>query len=137
MTKLFYPGICGAAVLALSVTTMGARQAGGSAVPIDSDDIGGVVTSSTGPEAGVWVVAETKELPTGFIRVVVTDDRGRYVVPDLPKATYQVFVRGYGLVDSPKVAATPGKPLNLTAVIAPDPRAAAEIYPANYWLSLL
>jgi len=137
MRKLFYPGICGAAVLASSVTMMGTRQAGSNAVPIDGDDIGGVVTTSKGPEAGVWVVAETKELPTGFIRVVVTDDRGRYVVPDLPKATYQVFVRGYGLVDSPKVQATPGKQLNLTAVIAPDLRAAAEYYPANYWLSLL
>jgi hypothetical protein len=136
MKKLLYPAICGVVVLASSVMT-GARQAGGSAVAIDSDDIGGVVTSSKGPEAGVWVIAETKELPTGFIRVVVTDDRGRYVVPDLPKATYQVFVRGYGLVDSPQVAATPGKQLNLTAVIAPDARAAAEYYPANYWLSLL
>jgi len=84
MRKLFYPGICGAAVLASSVTMMGTRQAGSNAVPIDGDDIGGVVTTSKGPEAGVWVVAETKELPTGFIRVVVTDDRGRYVVPDLP-----------------------------------------------------
>ena len=137
MRKLAYPGICATVVLASSVTGMGARQTAGNAVAIDNDDIGGVVTSSKGPEAGVWVIAETKELPTGFSRIVVTDDRGRYVVPDLPKATYQVFVRGYGLVDSPKVAGTPGKPLNLTAVIAPNPRAAAEYYPANYWLSLL
>src|SRR5947207_2800584 len=118
MRKLLYPGICIAAVLASSIATMGARQAGGNAVAIDNDDIGGVVTSTKGPEAGVWVVAETKELPTGFSRIVVTDDRGRYVVPDLPKATYQVFVRGYGLVDSAKVPAAPGKQLNLTAVVA-------------------
>src|SRR5262249_41797944 len=89
------------------------------------------------PEAGVWVIAETKDLPTGFNRIVVTDDRGRYVVPDLPKANYDVWVRGYGLVDSPKVKATPGKPLNLTAVIAPSPKAAAEYYPGNYWPSLI
>ena len=40
-----------------------------------------------GPEAGVWVIAETTDLPTKFARIVVTDDRGRYVIPDLPKAT--------------------------------------------------
>jgi hypothetical protein len=38
------------------------------------------------------------------VKIVVTDDRGRYVVPDLPRANYNVWVRGYGLVDSPKVA---------------------------------
>src|SRR5882672_10832189 len=137
MRKTLYPGVVVAALLASSIAGMGARQGGGNAMALDGDDIGGVVTSSKGPEAGVWVIAETRELPTGFSRIVVTDDRGRYVVPDLPKANYQVFVRGYGLVDSPKVTAAPGKPLNLTAVIAPNPRAAAEYYPANYWLSLL
>ena len=103
MRKILYPGVCVAALLASSIAGMGARQGGGNTVAIDADDIGGVVTSTKGPEAGVWVIAETKELPTGFSRIVVTDDRGRYVVPDLPKANYQVFVRGYGLVDSPKV----------------------------------
>ncbi len=74
-----------------------------------SADVGGVVTSSNGPEAGVWVIAETTDLPTKFVKIVVTDDQGRYLVPDLPKANYNVWVRGYGLVDSPKVKATPGK----------------------------
>ncbi len=106
-------------------------------VTIDNDDIGGVVTSTKGPEAGVWVIAETKDLPTGFRRIVVTDDRGRYLVPDVPKGSYDVWVRGYGLVDSAKVKAQPGAQLNLTAVVAPDARAAAEYYPANYWYSLL
>jgi hypothetical protein len=110
-------------------------QRGG--VPIDNDDIGGVVTSAEGPEAGVWVIAETTNLPTKFTRIVVTDDEGRYLLPDLPKASYSVWVRGYGLVDSPKVQSDPGKALNLTAVIAPNPKAAAEYYPAQYWLSLL
>src|SRR5436305_1629770 len=87
-------------------------------VSIDADDIGGVVTSSKGPEAGVWVIAETTELPTKFARIVVTDDRGRYLIPDLPKATYDVWVRGYGLVDSKHVRAAIGKPLNLTAATA-------------------
>jgi hypothetical protein len=106
-------------------------------VPIDDDDIGGVVAGPQGPEAGVWVIAETTDLPTKFVRIVVTDDRGRYVIPDLPKANYTVWVRGYGLVDSPKTESAPGKALNLTAVPAPTPRDAAQYYPAGYWLSLL
>ena len=103
----------------------------------DADDIGGVVTGPDGPEAGVWVIAETTELPTRFARIVVTDEEGRYLLPDLPEANYDVWVRGYGLVDSDKVPASPGASLDLTAVPAPDPRAAAEYYPAGYWLSLL
>jgi hypothetical protein len=106
-------------------------------VAIDADDIGGVVTSGKGPEAGVWVIAETADLPTKFARIVVTDDRGRYLVPDLPKATYDVWVRGYGLVDSAHVKSAPGRHLNLTAVIATDAHAAAQYYPAGYWFSLL
>src|SRR5271156_3109264 len=90
------------------------------AVPIKSNDIGGIVASANGPEAGVWVIAETRELPTRFARMVVTDDQGRYVVPDLPQAHYKVWVRGYGLIDSPMVEADPGKQLNLTAVPAPN-----------------
>src|SRR5687767_11840174 len=75
------------------------------AVTVDADDIGGVVAGPKGPEAGVWVIAETTDLPTKFVKIVVTDDRGRYLVPDLPKASYSVWVRGYGLVDSAKVTA--------------------------------
>ncbi len=128
-----------AVVLALVSSIMSQLDAlqGGGAVPIDKDDIGGVVTSSKGPEAGVWVIAETRDLPTKFIRIVVTDDRGRYVVPDLPAASYDVWVRGYGLVDSAKVKASPGRALNLTGVVAPSAKAAAEYYPANYWYSML
>src|SRR5215475_14636080 len=107
------------------------------AIRIDNDDIGGVVTSAKGPEAGVWVIAETTDLPAKFVRIVVTDDQGRYVLPDLPRANYEVFVRGYGLVDSARVRATPGQHLDLKAVVAPDGRAAAQVYPANYWLTLL
>src|SRR6185436_13665393 len=107
------------------------------AVRVDGDDIGGVVTSDKGPEAGVWVIAETTELPTKLARIVVTDDQGRYVIPDLPKARYDVFVRGYGLVDSTRVKASPGQALDLRATVAPDAKAAAQIYPASYWLSLM
>ena len=94
--------LCIAAVAVAVPAPVGAQQA---AVEIDKDDIGGVVTGPNGPEAGVWVVAETTELPTKYAKIVVTDDQGRYVVPDLPNANYQVWVRGYGLVDSPKVRA--------------------------------
>jgi len=113
----------------------GARAAGG--VQIDENDIGGVVTGPGGPEGGVWVIAETDDLPTRFVRIVVTDDQGRYVLPDLPAARYRVWVRGYGLTDSPVQQAGPGSHVNHTAVPAPDARAAAHYYPAGYWLSLL
>jgi hypothetical protein len=125
-----------AAAVVLAVTMSRPSAQGGAAVPIDGDDIGGRVSGPSGPEAGVWVVAETRDLPTRYIKTVVTDDQGRYVIPDLPKASYQVFVRGYGLVDSPRVTAAPGAQLNLTAVPAPTPQAAAQIYPASYWYSL-
>ena len=113
------------------------RALAAEAIAIDGDDIAGVVTGPSGPEAGVWVIAETADLPTRFVRIVVTDDRGRYLIPDLPKASYSVWVRGYGLVDSPKVKAAPGAALDLKAVAAPNARAAAEYYPAGYWFSLL
>ena len=103
-------------------------------IPIDADDIAGVVTSARGPEAGVWVIAETTDTPTKFRKIVVTDDRGRYLLPDLPaKATFTVWVRGYGLTDSSAVRSLPGRALALTAVVAPDARTAARVYPANYW----
>ncbi len=104
---------------------------------IGPSDIGGVVSGPKGAEAGVWVIAETTELPTRFAKIVVTDDKGRYLIPELPKATYSVWVRGYGLVDSTKVRAAPGKALNLTATPAPNDAAAAQYYPAIYWYSML
>src|SRR5438067_3128936 len=128
-----------ATVIALVLTGMaielGAQQL--AAVAIDNDDIGGVVTGANGPEAGVWVVAETTDLPTRYAKMVVTDDQGRYVVPDLPKAKYKVWVRGYGLVDSLKVDGEPGQQLNLRAVPAPNDAAAAQYYPAIYWYAML
>src|ERR1700688_3065077 len=96
------------AVLGLSRPLQSARNPA-AAIPMDNTDIAGVVTSSKGPEAGVWVIAETKNLGTGFRKIVVTDDQGRYLIPDLPKANYNIWVRGYGLVDSSKVQAGPGK----------------------------
>src|SRR5438034_2853941 len=107
------------------------------AVTVGAGDLGGVVTGTKGPQAGVWVIAETNDLPTKLAKVVVTDDQGRYLIPDLPKANYSVWTRGYGLVDSPKVSSTPGQTLNLTAVVAPSTAAAAEYYPGMYWYSML
>ncbi|HLE24592.1 MAG TPA: carboxypeptidase regulatory-like domain-containing protein [Thermodesulfobacteriota bacterium] len=109
---------------------------GGGGPPIDSNDIGGTVTSNP-PEAGVWVIAETDNLPTKFRKIVVTDDNGNFVIPDLPPATYNVWVRGYGLKDSTPVQASPGEIIELQAVQAATPQEAAQVYPANYWYSLL
>jgi hypothetical protein len=126
-----------ATLIGIAPTRLSAQQNADSAIRIGDHDFGGVVSGANGPEAGVWVIAETTELPTKFAKIVVTDDQGRYVMPDLPNANYSVWVRGYGLVDSPKVQTTPGKPLNLTAVAASDATAAAQYYPAVYWYSML
>src|SRR5262249_24349491 len=131
------PRLIAALAVAGFVLAPTARADAQTAVAIDADDIGGVVPGPHGPEAGVWVIAETRDLPTRFARMVVTDDQGRYVVPDLPKAKYQLWVRGYGLIDSAKVDATPGQHLDLTAVPAPNEAAAAKYYPAIYWLSMM
>src|SRR6267143_5987373 len=138
--KIFYVAILAIAIAALlGVSRPGhsARQPAAAAIPMNSSDIAGVVTSSKGPEAGVWVIAETKDLGTGYRKIVVTDDQGRYLLPDLPKANYNVWVRGYGLVDSPKGKAAPGKILNLKAVVAPNESAAAQYYPSIYWYSMM
>ena len=117
-TKALCLGV--AAIAVALIASPWAQQAATAQVSIDADDIGGVVTGPSGPEAGVWVIAETTDLPTRYIKSVVTDDQGRYVIPDLPTANYQVWVRGYGLVDSPKLRAKPGQTVNHTAVPAPN-----------------
>jgi hypothetical protein len=132
----------GAATIALALalgaapTSVSAQQSA-PAVSIGATDIGGVVRGPNGPEAGVWVIAETTDLPTKMSKTVVTDDQGRYVIPDLPKANYVVWSRGYGLVDSAKTTSEPGKIVNITAVPAPNAAAAAEFYPAIYWYAML
>ena len=113
------------------------EQLASASIAIDQDDIAGVVQSVNGPEAGVWVIAETDDFDTYFSRIVVTDDQGRYLIPDLPEANYQVWVRGYGLADSEKTASTPGNLVDLTAIVAPDAATAAQVYPAAYWYAML
>ena len=127
-------GLAHIALVALVACSATAQAA---TVKISAMDIGGQVMGDKGPEAGVWVVAETKDLPTKFAKVVVTDDQGRFVIPELPKATYQVWARGYGLMDSAKIQSSPGHVVQLKAVAAPSEKAAAEIYPGMYWYSLL
>ncbi|MDA1184002.1 MAG: carboxypeptidase-like regulatory domain-containing protein [Acidobacteria bacterium] len=130
--------ISGAAAVAIVVAgSLAASCASQPAIDIDADDIGGVVTGPNGPEAGVWVIAETHDLDIRYLKSVVTDDEGRYVVPDLPEATYDVWARGYGLIDSAKTTSAPGQIVNITATPAPTAAAAAEYYPAIYWYSML
>ena len=126
-----------AGLLAASAVPLNAQQSAPPGVSVGAADLGGVVTGARGPEAGVWVIAQTTDLPTKFAKMVVTYDQGRYLIPDLPKAKYKVWVRGYGLVDSSKVDSEPGKTLNLQAVPAPDEKAAAQYYPPIYWYSML
>jgi len=107
------------------------------ALPASAQSIRGVVTNGRTAEAGVWVIAETEDLPTKFAKIVVTDDYGRFLIPELPKASYRVWVRGYGLVDSKKVKARPGDRLRLKANVAPNQGSAAQYYPSIYWYSML
>ena len=137
MAKRFVLPVAVLGVVLAGVFVVAYAQQRPDQVAIDSDDIGGVVTGPSGPEAGVWVIAETRDLPVRYIKSVVTDDRGRFVVPDLPKASYTVWARGYGLVDSVKSTSAPGRLVNITAVPAPDAAAAAHYYPAIYWYSML
>src|ERR1700721_407020 len=134
-----YLGVAAVAIaLAFGVaSTPASAQQSAAAVSIGATDIGGVVTGPNGPEAGVWVIAETTDLPTKMSKTVVTDDQGRYLIPELPKANYVVWSRGYGLVDSAKATSEPGKIVNITAVPAPNAAAAAESYPAISWAPIL
>jgi hypothetical protein len=104
---------------------------------VKNNEIRGTVASANGTEAGVWVIAETLDLPTRFSKIVVTDDQGRYLIPDLPKANFTLWTRGYGLVDGQKAQSVPGKVVDLKATVAADAKAAAQYYPAIYWYAML
>ncbi|MBM3769995.1 MAG: carboxypeptidase regulatory-like domain-containing protein [Acidimicrobiia bacterium] len=129
--RLFGMTAMAGSVAAVLVSTTGRPVAAA------ANDIAGVVTGAKGPEPGVWVIAETKDLPTSFRKIVVTDDAGRFLVPELPAASYEVWVRGYGLTDSRKTRAKPGADVRIRVNQAATPLEAAEIYPSNYWYSLL
>ena len=106
-------------------------------IDISAHDIGGQVIGEKGPEPGVWVIAETRDLPTKYAKIVVTDDQGRFVIPGLPDASYKVWVRGYGLTDSAPVNAGPGKQVDFKVQPAASAAAAAQLYPGMYWYSML
>ena len=125
------------AAAAMLLVARAALPAPESTVRPGAHDIGGTVTSSRGPEAGVWVIAETHDFQTRFAKIVVTDEAGRYLIPDLPQAKYRIWVRGYGLADSPAVDAAFGRPLNLAALVAADAATAAKTYPAAYWYAMM
>ena len=136
-TSALLSGVAIAALIALTPHASSAQGKAQDTVTVGATDLGGVVSGPNGPESGVWVIAETTDLPTKYSKIVVTDDRGRYVIPELPRANYNVWVRGYGLVDSPKTQATPGRTLNLTAAPAANAKAAAEYYPSIHWFAML
>jgi hypothetical protein len=138
MTRLRAGGVAAAAgVMALLTALAGGLHAQRTGVPADGY-ITGVVQGASGPEAGVWVIAETRDLPTNLIKIVVTDDQGRFMLPELPAAAYRVWVRGYGLADSTPIEMEPGPDaITLRAEPARTPQEAARVYPGDYWLSML
>jgi hypothetical protein len=131
-TRAVITGIVAAAIAAILAACAAQMSAEGGA-----GEITGTVTGANGPEEGVWVIAETRDLPTPYAKIVVTDDQGRYLIPDLPKASYTVWVRGYGLTDSPKARSAPGAVLDLKVTQAASAAAAAQHYPPVYWYSML
>ena len=138
LRNALHAGVAAIAITPFCAAPAPVRAQQNAPVSIGDTDLGGVVTGPNGPEAGVWVIAETTDLPTKMAKIVVTDDQGRYVMPDLPKANYTVWVRGYGLVDSPKVQDRARQDRQ------PDRGAGArarrrrrEYYPPVYWYSML
>src|SRR5712675_1559356 len=130
------------AVLVIICILSRPASGGQQAVPglqVDKSSVGGLVVNSSGgkPEAGVWVIAETKSLPVPFRKIVVTDDRGRFLVPDLPAGSYELWVRGYGLKDSDPAKASLGGQVKLQVSNAATPQEAAKIYPASVWVSMI
>jgi hypothetical protein len=125
-----------ASLVVLAGCLTGGRAALGEA-GVPANQIRGTVKSAHGAEAGVWVIAETPDFQTRFAKIVVSDEAGHYLIPDLPKAKYRVWVRGYGLADSLKIDAAPGHALDLTVPAAPDAATAAKTYPAAYWYAMM
>ena len=107
------------------------------AAAFSGNTITGTVTTTSGGEGGVWVIAETAALPTPFRKIVVTDDDGRFLIPEVPDVWFDVWARGYGLLDSAKQSVRPGNEVTILQDVAPTEVDAAQIYPANYWYSLM
>ena len=130
--------IAGFGVFSTNAQQKGAKQAAASRYVSPPGYITGVVQGEKGPEAGVWVIAETKDLQTNMIKTVVTDEQGRFAVPELPAVSYSVWVRGYGLVDSKPIQMKPSSTaVTLKVTSAKTPQEAAKVYPGDYWLSMM
>jgi hypothetical protein len=84
------------AVLCLVTWSAAGQQRSAPKMQADKSSVGGVVVNTNGgkPEAGVWVIAETKSLPAPFRKIVVTDDQGRFLVPDMPAGSYEFGCAG-------------------------------------------
>ena len=136
-TKALYLGVAAIAVALIASPHCGAASARAAQVSIDADDIGGVVTGPNGPEAGVWVIAETTDLPTRYTKSVVTDDQGRYVIPDLPVANYRSGCAATGWSTRRRCAPSPARSSTTPRCRRRTRRAAAHYYPAIYWYTMM
>ena len=115
---------CAGAVLALLSTGTSADQA----IDRGDDDMAGVVSGPRGPEAGVWVIAETTDLATKFVRIVVTDDQGRYLDARLAEGDLQrvgARLRPRRFAEGRRRRRA--RRSTSTAVAAPNARAAAAV----------
>ena len=84
------------------------------------------LSSAPATEGGVWVIAETADTPTKFRKIVVTDEQGRFLFPDLPtKATYTYLVVATGWSIGAR-SSDGGSDLALEAAVAPNARTAAR-----------
>lgn len=57
-----------------------ACQSPSSTPSTSGSDLTGTVTSANGAQAGVWVIAETTNLPTKFSKIGVTDEYDQYAL---------------------------------------------------------
>jgi len=107
--KKLYSTYAAAGVAAIVAACMSAPQGGATS----AGDIGGTVASSKRSRSRRVGDRRNDRPPRRSTPARRHDDRGRYLIPDLPKANYSVWTRGYGLVDSPKVQSAPGATLDL------------------------
>ena len=129
----------GPMLVAVVVSGLSGCSSEAASIPIDGDDIGGTVTSAEG--------ARSRRLGhrgDRRIRDALRENRRHGRSGSLSGSgsaagqLFKVWVRGYGLADSAKSDAAPGKIVNLTANVAPDAAAALRrIYPAAYWYAMM
>ena len=103
--------------------------------------IAGIVKDEAGhPLAGAWVTGVNATTSSHPRKTVVTDENGRYVIPDLPGPNpYQVRARVYGYADRWIKNVSAGTVVNIEyqAQDRLGSKETAAQYPAQYWLSLV